>query len=336
MQLIAQTLFKSTRSILDADVSQLMTAVLQKGNGENVVTINNVDVFTVNPHMYMLRIVGTELVLYDGQEIYFYTTDGKCKQQVTVGHHVFDLLPMEDAVTITYRDEGVYDDPIGKETIVVVKNDGTMISQLAFAEQHGLQYDIRFAKVKPFACLSSEQNKIIHFNQQFDCLKTENCPFDVGSLFVDGTKSYHNLTSCFHHRRMRLEMRRYNMEQTSFYTYIKLAGDDDFPLDEVTKRLDVEPTTTWRVGDKVHPNKLLERFYTCWKYKIGPVDSLDVDDVFNPLYDLFNPKVDIINELKEQYDLSVNIALVIEMENGRTPASLFHQHLAVLQVASTR
>ncbi|WP_336047092.1 hypothetical protein [Solibacillus ferritrahens] len=32
------------------------------------------------------------------------------------------------------------------------------------------------------------------------------------------------------------------MEQTSFYTYIKLAGKDDFSLDEVTKRLGVEPT----------------------------------------------------------------------------------------------
>ena len=99
----------------------------------------------------MLRIVGTELVLYDGQEIYFYTTDGKRTQQVTVGRRVFDLLPMQDAVAITYRDEGVYEDPIGKENIVVGKKNGTKISQLAFAEQHGLQYDIRFAKVKPFA-----------------------------------------------------------------------------------------------------------------------------------------------------------------------------------------
>ena len=109
------------------------------------------------------------------------------------------------------------------------------------------------------------------------------------------------------------------MEQTSFYTYIHLAGDDDFSLDEVTKRLGIEPTTTWRVGEKVHPNKPHERLYTCWKHKIGPVESLDVDDVLKPLYDLFNPKVDIINALKEQYDLSVKIALVIEMDNGRTP-----------------
>ena len=71
-------------------------------------------------------------------------------------------------------------------------------------------------------------------------------------------------------------------------------------------------------GGKVHPNKSHERLYTCWKYKIGSVKSLDVDDVLDSLYDLFNQKVDMINALKEQYDLSVNIALVIEVKNGRT------------------
>lgn len=110
------------------------------------------------------------------------------------------------------------------------------------------------------------------------------------------------------------------MEQTSFYTYIKLAGNDDFPLDEVTKRLQIEPTDVWRVGDKVRPDSPLERFYTCWKYKIGPVQSLDVDDVLEPLYDQFHSKVDIINALKAQYDLSVRIVVVIEIENGNKPA----------------
>ena len=184
MQLIAQTLFKTTRNIVDADVTLQMTAVLQKGKGENIVTINDEDVFKVSSHVYMVRIVENELVMYDGQDIYFYTLDGECTQQVTVGRHVFDLLPMKYAVAITYRDEGVYDDPIGKETIVVVKNDGTKISQLAFAEVHRLHYDIRFAKVKPFACISPEINKIVHFNQHFDLLKIDNCPFDLGNVIA--------------------------------------------------------------------------------------------------------------------------------------------------------
>ena len=108
------------------------------------------------------------------------------------------------------------------------------------------------------------------------------------------------------------------MEQTSFYTYIKLSADD-FPLETVTEYLGVEPTKTWKVGEEVRPNHALKRFYTCWEYQVGPVQLLDVDDVLNPLYDLFNPKVDVLNELKKQYDLNIKIALVIEMENGLTP-----------------
>lgn len=109
------------------------------------------------------------------------------------------------------------------------------------------------------------------------------------------------------------------MEQTSFYTYIKLTGNDDFPLDEVTERLGIEPTTTWRIGEKVRPHQPLERFYTCWKYKVGPVQSLDVNDVLVPLYERFHSKVDVINSLKKQYDLSVRIVVVIEIENGNKP-----------------
>ncbi|MER1999303.1 MAG: DUF4279 domain-containing protein, partial [Lysinibacillus sp.] len=95
---------------------------------------------------------------------------------------------------------------------------------------------------------------------------------------------------------------------------------EDFPLDEVTKCLGVEPTEVWHVGDKVRPNSPLERFYTCWKYKIGPVSSLDVADVLAPLYDLFYSKADIINALKAEYDLSVRIVVVIDIENGNKPA----------------
>lgn len=55
MKLKAQTLFETTRSIVDADISAQMTAVLQKGKGENIVTVNGVDVFTVSVNMYLLR-----------------------------------------------------------------------------------------------------------------------------------------------------------------------------------------------------------------------------------------------------------------------------------------
>lgn len=95
---------------------------------------------------------------------------------------------MKDAVALTYSDQGVYDDPIGQEVIVVAQKNGTLASQRGFAEQHGLQYDICCAKVKPYACLSYVNNTIIHFNEQFELLKVEECPFEVGNVLA---MSYH-------------------------------------------------------------------------------------------------------------------------------------------------
>lgn len=109
------------------------------------------------------------------------------------------------------------------------------------------------------------------------------------------------------------------MQQTSLYAYIKLMGNDDFPLEVVTEHLGIEPTKTWKVGEKVHPDKPLERFYTCWKYEIEKLETLVVEDVLDPLYHLFHTKVQTMNALKQQFDLTAKIALVIEIENGWTP-----------------
>lgn len=109
------------------------------------------------------------------------------------------------------------------------------------------------------------------------------------------------------------------MAQTSLYAYIALQGNDDFPLEVVTERLVIQPTRTWKVGEKVHPNKPLERLYTCWIYQIDQLETLVVEDVLDPLYNIFHPKVESINQLKQQFDLTVQIELVIEMENGHTP-----------------
>lgn len=81
MKLIATTLVETVCHIVDADISEQMTVVLLKGKGEHIVMVDDVEMFTVSPHMHMLRIVGSELVLYDGQELYFYTLDGTCTQQ---------------------------------------------------------------------------------------------------------------------------------------------------------------------------------------------------------------------------------------------------------------
>ena len=184
MKLMATTLVETECLIIDADVSAQMTAVLLKGKGECIVAINDEDAFSVSPHMTMLRIIGSQLLLFDGQQLHVYTVEGACTQSVNIGQHVRHIEPMKDKVLVTYTDQGVYDDPIGKEIINVVALDGTKTSQRAFAEQHMLQYDIPMTKDKPYACLSSVHNEILHFSEQFEVVKVQACPFDTGNVLA--------------------------------------------------------------------------------------------------------------------------------------------------------
>lgn len=184
MKLMATTLVETECLIIDADVSAQMTAVLLKGKGECIVAINDEDAFSVSPHMTMLRIIGSQLLLYDGQQLHVYTVEGACTQSVNVGQHVRHIEPMKDKVLVTYTDQGVYDDPIGKEIINVIALDGTTTSQHAFAKQHMLQYDIPMTKGKPYACLSSVHNEILHFSEQFEVVKVQACPFDTGNVLA--------------------------------------------------------------------------------------------------------------------------------------------------------
>lgn len=109
------------------------------------------------------------------------------------------------------------------------------------------------------------------------------------------------------------------MERTSLYAYMQFSGNDDFPLQALTDSLGVQPTKTWQVGDRVNNHSPLKRFYTCWMYQTEKKETLVVEEVLDPIYELFEPKIQTINELKKRFNLNVQLELVIEIENGHTP-----------------
>lgn len=110
-----------------------------------------------------------------------------------------------------------------------------------------------------------------------------------------------------------------SMAQTTLYAYLQFRGNDDFPLEVVTERLGIEPTTTWKVGDRVRESMPLERFYTSWEYKVAKRETRYVEDVLQPIYDLFSTKATMICALKEELQMDVHIALVMEVEQGDMP-----------------
>ena len=110
------------------------------------------------------------------------------------------------------------------------------------------------------------------------------------------------------------------MEKTSLYAYIRFTGKDDvddFPVEEVTKILDVQPTTIKRIGERI--NDVHTRSFTSWGYESETLETLDVDDVLLPILTVFQDKTDLINRVKKELNLNVQIELVITMINGDTP-----------------
>ncbi len=117
------------------------------------------------------------------------------------------------------------------------------------------------------------------------------------------------------------------MDKTSLYAYILFSGNDDFSLDVVTERLGVQPTETWKVGERVNPNHPINqklRSHTGWRFKIDAKESLDTEDVLRPLLEVFQSKTDTINQLKEELTLDVCLELVIQIYDGYTPGLVIY------------
>jgi hypothetical protein len=111
------------------------------------------------------------------------------------------------------------------------------------------------------------------------------------------------------------------METGSSYVYFALKGDS-FDTDEVTKRLGITPTDSWRKGDKGFYKSAVE--FAMWRLSTDKgkeyiqIDNL-VDEIVSKLYD----KIKIINDLKRQFQLDSVLEIVLYIdtnEDNSTPA----------------
>lgn len=110
------------------------------------------------------------------------------------------------------------------------------------------------------------------------------------------------------------------MEKTKVQAYFSLSNnDDDFPLDEVTKRLNIQPSRTTKVGEPLPLNSARHYFYTTWEYGLGYKETLDVDEVLMPVIEKFESKVNDILLLKKDYNLVAKFYIVIEIHNRCSP-----------------
>lgn len=94
--------------------------------------------------------------------------------------------------------------------------------------------------------------------------------------------------------------------RNSCYTYFKIVGD--FIPDIITKKLNLEPSKFWNIGD-LRKNGT-EFDFALWEY--GRCDEYDVyveNQMVKTIHDLI-PRVQILKEIKKQYDVNFTLQIV--------------------------
>jgi len=109
------------------------------------------------------------------------------------------------------------------------------------------------------------------------------------------------------------------MYETQVKVYFSLFGDD-FPINEVTRRLEITPTESCKKGDSILANSSLRRKETSWDYGTDYQNSLDVNEQLQQVMNQLRDKCSIINELQAEFGLTSIIYIVIAMVNGQAPA----------------
>jgi len=102
---------------------------------------------------------------------------------------------------------------------------------------------------------------------------------------------------------------------------------EEFPVNEVTQLLNLEPTESYNKGDVIdrgNNDNLISstvhyRKETAWVLSSGYQQSYDVKEQLGQILELLKDKAVIINQLKNKYRLDCLFSIVIKIENGHTP-----------------
>lgn len=187
MYLKEETVFTRNQwPIIDADCKKDLVIVLLKGKGENRVQLNDKTIFTGPTGFYKIRFTKEHFCLLNHTTLSFYTLTGEFVYECEVGNHISELFPYRQGVLCIYGDEGVFGKKIGKNRLNYSAPFQKPESYYDIAVQNDLLYEARFARYKPYACLSfsMETNELLLLNEQLERKKTIEVPFHTGNVFT--------------------------------------------------------------------------------------------------------------------------------------------------------
>ena len=112
------------------------------------------------------------------------------------------------------------------------------------------------------------------------------------------------------------------MKKTMIYCEFSLFSEKIFSIEKITDTLKLEPTSYYESKKKFleKNNEFYEIFETCWSFKAGYQESLDINIQLNQILTKLESRVNLIKELKEKYDLESALHIGVQVYNDIYPA----------------
>jgi hypothetical protein len=108
------------------------------------------------------------------------------------------------------------------------------------------------------------------------------------------------------------------MTKNSCYTYFAIKGD--FNPDEITDKLNLQPSEKWNIGDFRKDGKTKHTF-SLWEYGRCENYNVIVENQMLQTIDKLIPKIQELKEIKQKYDVSFTLEVVPTAYVGEsTPA----------------
>lgn len=102
------------------------------------------------------------------------------------------------------------------------------------------------------------------------------------------------------------------MESSNSYVCFSLIGDD-FDPKIISKALGIEPTGSWRKGDKGEYIKSLK--ISCWEWSTEKgKEYILIDNLVTEVVLKFQGKIDLINQLKSELQLNSVLEIVMDID----------------------
>jgi len=93
------------------------------------------------------------------------------------------------------------------------------------------------------------------------------------------------------------------------------SDTDDFYPSDLTEKVQIQPTTTWRKGDMIREN--LYRKESCWTLKTSRISTFELEDSYQELMRILNGKIQILSDYAKENNCCIKIEPVIKVYNSQ-------------------